>query len=78
MFDTYLETGQPLQGNKLTSKAASSMGFEKSCTISTSQSSNGDNCHNHKEAVANKNNTKEHINRAAPFCPGPNKLNQAT
>jgi hypothetical protein len=39
---------------QITSKAASSMGFEESCTISTNQSSNGDNCHHHKEAVTNK------------------------
>jgi hypothetical protein len=69
-------TGQPLQGNKLTSKAVSSISFEMSCTISTNQSSNGDNCHHHKEAVSNKNNNKERMNHAAPFFPGLNNLHQ--
>ena len=65
----YLElgTGQPIGGNKLYIKAGRNMDFEKSCTISTSQSSNGDNCHRHKEAVTNENNTKEHITMLLPF-----------
>jgi len=59
-------------------KAASTTGLEKSCTTSTNQSSNEDNCRHHKEALTNKNNTKEYINHAAPFCPGTNKLYQAS
>jgi hypothetical protein len=43
---------------QITSKAASSTDFEKSCTISTNQSSNGDDCHHHKEAVTNKKTLK--------------------
>jgi hypothetical protein len=66
-------TEQPLEGNKLSSKAASSTGFE-SCRISANQSSNGGNSHHHKEVLTNKKNSKD-ITHAV--CSGPNKLRQA-